>query len=216
MIDESTVLPVTTAVGAGPLDERPLLLFLHGFGSHERDLPGLAARLQPDVFQWASLRAPLDLSNGGYAWVPIVTPGKPDPDAVRAAARGILAWIDANVPESAPIVPIGFSQGGLMVSQLLRERHERFDAGVILSGFVLAESEPRDAELAAARIPVFFGRGDVDGVITEEAFAWSDQWLPEHTDVTAKVYPGLAHAIANDEVVDLEVFLGRVTAGFTD
>lgn len=209
MREDRGVLTIPTAIAAGPLDDRPLLLLLHGYGSNERDLPGLAAQL-PSRFQWASLRAPLPLGGPSFAWVPIETPGLPDPDGVRAAARGILAWLDAQVAPGTVVVPIGFSQGGLMVSQLLRERPERFAAGAILSGFVLQGEEPGDAALTDARPPVFAGRGDADAVITPDAFARADDWLPAHTELTSQVYPGLAHSISAEELRDLAAWLDGV------
>lgn len=209
MTDEPLRIPL--AVSSGPLDDRPLLLLLHGFGSNEVDLPGITGSL-PDRFQWASLRAPITLSTGSYAWVPITTPGLPDPDGVRAAARGILEWIDASVEPGVPIVPVGFSQGGLMVTHLLRLRRERFAGGAVLSGFVLQGEDAGDEALAAARPPVFWARGDVDRVITPDAFARTDAWLEGHATATSHVYPGLAHGISRDELRDLSVWLDEVVA----
>ena len=203
-------MTIRTAIAAAPLEPGvPLLLLLHGFGSHERDLPGLAAAL-PDRFQWASLRAPIELSTGGAAWFPIAVPGNPEPETVRAPADAVLAWIDEHVDPSTPIVPVGFSQGGLMVTQLLRRRPARFVAGAVLSGFVHAGDEPGDAALAAARTPVFAGRGDQDGVITSEAFARADAFLPQHTALTHRVYPGLGHGISPEELSDLANWLDEV------
>src|SRR5690606_34065234 len=117
-----------------------VLLFLHGFGSNENDLSSLAGPLALDL-PWASLRAPLDLGNGGAAWFQITTPGVPDAAPVEAATEAIWAWIDANVDTSAKIIPVGFSQGGLMASQLLRTRPERVLATTILGGFVLGGAQ---------------------------------------------------------------------------
>ncbi|MEV6019391.1 MULTISPECIES: hypothetical protein [unclassified Streptomyces] len=46
---------------------RPLVVLLHGRGSHEGDIIALANTL-PDSFSYAALRAPI-AENGGYAWV---------------------------------------------------------------------------------------------------------------------------------------------------
>jgi len=190
---------------------RPLLLFLHGFGSHEGDLAGLASFL-PGRFDWVSLRAPIVVSASGYAWFPITTPGLPDPASVISSTAAILDWLDANVDASTPIVPIGFSQGGLMVTQLLRQAPARFAAGVVLSGFSLDAELPGDAELETTRPPVFFGRGDVDEVISPETTARISAWLPRHSTLTEKVYPGLAHSISAEELADVSAFLDDVAS----
>lgn len=179
-----------------------VLLFLHGFGSNENDLSSLAGPLALDL-PWASLRAPLELGNGGAAWFQITTPGVPDAAPVEAATEAIWAWIDANVDASAKIIPVGFSQGGLMASQLLRTRPERVLATTILGGFVLGGAQPADAQLAQQRPAVFWGRGTEDRVIAPVAIERTTEFLPQHADLTARTYPGLAHSINMDELADV-------------
>ncbi|WP_291049626.1 hypothetical protein [Herbiconiux sp.] len=111
------------------------VLLLHGYGSNEHDLTGIVPALGLGV-PWASLRAPIELGNGGAAWFAITTPGDPDPEPLAEATDAIWAWIDATRGESSRVLPIGFSQGGLMASQLLRTRPERVGAPVVLGGFV--------------------------------------------------------------------------------
>lgn len=185
--------------------DAPVLLLMHGYGSHEHDLVGLAPHL-PQQLRTVAVRAPL-AAGPGYAWVPIVDPGLPDPAATQDAADAVLAWLDEHVPASTPVALLGFSQGGLMVTHLLRTRPARFFAGVVLSGFTADVELPGDAALAELAPPVFFGRGDADPVITAEAFARTSAWLPRHTTTTEVVYPGLAHGISQQELADVDSFL---------
>jgi phospholipase/carboxylesterase len=182
------------------------VLLLHGYGSNEHDLAGLAAALELTV-PWASLRAPLESGARGAAWFAITTPGNPDPEPVAAATDAIWAWVDENLDPGVSVTPIGFSQGGLMATQLLRTRPERVVAPVVLGGFVQAAAQPGDATLAAARPALFWGRGADDRVIAESAIARTVAWLPEHTALTARTYPGLAHSINAAEVADVTEFL---------
>jgi phospholipase/carboxylesterase len=198
------------AWGEGGADDSPVVLFLHGYGSNEHDLAGLAPALALGS-PWASLRAPLDMPGDGAAWVPIETPGRPDPDAV--ATEHIWAWVDANLDTGSSILPIGFSQGGLLASQLLRTRPDRVAATVILGGFVLHAPQPADGELAAVRPPVFWGRGAEDRVIAEHAVVRTSEWLPGHATLTERVYPGLAHGIDAREIADVRDFLDANAAG---
>lgn len=119
----------------------------------------------------------------------------------------LLAWIDEQVAPGRDIVPLGFSQGGLMVSQLLRSTPDRFTAGLVLSGFVLDTVAEDDDELTARQLPVFFGHGDADPVIAPDATSRASAWLVEHTDVTERTYAGLAHGISAEEVQDVAAFL---------
>lgn len=190
----------------GGSDADPLVLLLHGYGSNEQDLPGLMAHL-PEGLAWASVRAPLTIGPGSYAWVPIKVPGRPDPEIVHESTEALLEWFDAHVDADRVVVPVGFSQGGLMVTQLLRMRPERFDAAAVLSGFVLDEPLAGDFALAQSQVPVFFGHGDADDVIAPDATARASAWLVEHAATTEMTYPGLAHAVSAEEMDHLARFL---------
>lgn len=207
--DALTVDPAAVLRGGAPGTggtTAPLLLLLHGYGASERDLPGLVDHLPADL-AWASLRAPIALAHGGHAWVPITVPGRPDPQAVADATDAVLAWIAQHVPVTTPVVPLGFSQGGLLATQLLRRSPERFAAAVVLSGFVLDAEQPGDEALAARRPPVYFGHGDADRVIAPDATARTSAWLPGRTAVTDRTFAGLGHAIAAEELAEVRAFL---------
>jgi phospholipase/carboxylesterase len=186
-------------------------VFLHGFGSNERDLVGLASAL-PEGTPWVSLRAPIAVGPGGYAWFPIAEPGNPDPATVATATDAIWSWADAALPAGIRIAPIGFSQGGLMASQLLRTAPDRVIAPVILGGFVQAGEQSGDARLAQTRPAVFSGRGQEDHVIASAAVTRTDEWLPVHTTPTARLYSGLAHGIDARELADVRDFLAAELA----
>lgn len=188
---------------------RPLLVLMHGLGSHEHDLVGLLPHL-PSHVDAASLRAPLR-DMGGFAWFPRGdSAGTPDGQAIAQAAQAVLSWLDASVDATTPVIPVGFSQGGAMVTQLLRERPTRFAAGVVLSGFRHSAPHPHDAELAEQHIPVFCGRGDSDPIITTDRFFDLEHWLEQHTDVDLHVYAGMPHAVNAEELRDLSDFITRV------
>ncbi|WP_062464410.1 alpha/beta hydrolase [Demequina soli] len=186
----------------------PVLVLLHGFGSHEGDLVGLVPHLGARM-PWASLRGPI-AAGVGAAWFPIVRPGSPDEAPVVEATEAIWAWIDAQLGADARVVPLGFSQGGLMASQLLRTRPERVPAAVVLGGFVLGAPQPGDAALAASPVPVFWGRGAEDLVIAPHAIERTAAFLPGHSALDERVYPGLAHGIDAAELADVRAFLASV------
>ena len=179
-----------------------VVLFLHGFGSNEHDLSTLAEPLNLGL-PWVSLRAPLELGNGGAAWFQIITPGVPDAAPVEQATEMIWAWVNENLDPGIKIIPIGFSQGGLMASQLLRTRPERVVATTILGGFVLGAAQPGDAYLVERRPAVFWGRGQQDQVIAPVAIERTSEFLPQHSTLTERIYPDLAHGINADELLDV-------------
>jgi phospholipase/carboxylesterase len=184
------------------------VLLLHGYGSNEADLTGILPALDLAA-PWASLRAPLELGNGGAAWFPIVTPGDPDPEPLAEATDAIWAWVDATRGAESLVLPIGFSQGGLMASQLLRTRPERVVAPVVLGGFVQRSAQPGDTVLADIRPPLFWGRGSEDRVIGAPAIERTRAFLPAHTTLDERIYPGLAHGISAQELTDVRDFIAQ-------
>jgi phospholipase/carboxylesterase len=184
---------------------RPLLVLLHGYGSHEGDLFGMSPGLPlgPVV---ASLRAPI-AENGGWAWWSRADSpsGDPQADRVDAAADAVIEWLDSL--EFTSVSLVGFSQGAALALQLLRHAPGRFTATVAIAGFVASGPHPGDAELAVAKPPVFWGRGTEDRMIPAEAVARTAVWLPEHADATIRIYEDLGHAISAPMLIDFVTFL---------
>jgi phospholipase/carboxylesterase len=185
----------------------PLLVTMHGVGSNERDLLGLAPALPPS-WTMASLRAPMPFGQG-YSWYPLGTPGSPALGPVDESVAGVLEWIDSVAAEHPRIGLLGFSQGGSMALQLLRARPAAFAFAVSLSGFVVpGVTDSRDEAVAAVRPRVFLGHGDLDPVIPGEATARTQAWAATNTAVTDRTYEGLPHAVSAAELADVAAFIG--------
>lgn len=187
--------------------DRPVLVLLHGYGSDEHDLFGLVPHL-PERFVVASVRAPLTppWPAPGASWYPIEGLNGRDPAAVTRAAEGLLAWIREAVGE-APVGLLGFSQGGAVALQTLRVAPEAVSFAVVLAGYAAGGELAGDAILAARRPPVFWGRGAEDDVIPPALVDLTAQWLPVHSELSGRVYPGLTHSISHDELDDVRAFL---------
>jgi len=199
------------SVGAYASGSALTAVFLHGWGADERDLAGLSPYL-PEGLPWASVRAPLRHPSFGYAWYPLESDDSWDAaDAIGDATEALWTWVDGALGPESRIVPIGFSQGGLMASQLLRTRPERVPAAAILSGYVRSGGETADAVLAERRPPVFWGRGSADPVIPARALEASDAFLARHATAEVHEYPGLGHAVSERELADLTRFLEAQT-----
>ncbi len=215
-------------------EPRPLLVLMHGFGSFEGDLIGLAPHL-PAGFVCASPRAPLlappPIVNG-FAWWPLplgpegLPLRQPEPERFEGsgphiAAVAMLRWLDAldsrvragGDEGLGRIALMGFSQGGCMVTSLLRLSPERFDCGVNCSGFVAPGAFEGDTTLAALRPPMFWGRDEADPIIDSQRIALTSTWAPAHTELEAKLYPGILHGIGAAELNDITAFLERHVPG---
>jgi phospholipase/carboxylesterase len=181
---------------------------MHGWGYDETHLFGLTSRLHGELVV-ASLRAPFSEA-GGYAWFrsqgnPI---GNPRASRANAMTGAILAWLDEQ-PTFSSVGLIGFSQGGAMALQLLRQDPSRFSYAVQLGGFVVDDIQPGDRLLADTRPPVFWGRGRLDSVIPPDSIARTHSFTRKHTNAIIQVYPQLGHDVAGQEVDDLVEFIRR-------
>ena len=98
------------------LENDPVFMLLHGWGSNEYDLPDLLNYCGAGSADYASLQAPIAYGMG-YTWFGSwahegVPEGKSLDEQALAAAQAIDAWVGANIPATRPIVMMGFSQGG--------------------------------------------------------------------------------------------------------
>src|SRR5215813_4755144 len=98
----------------------PLLILLHGYGSNEHDLFGLAPYLDRR-FQIVSARAPHILMPGGYAWfelgwtaTDIVINVEQAEQSRALLIRFIAEALAAYGGDPAHVYLVGFSQGAIM------------------------------------------------------------------------------------------------------
>jgi phospholipase/carboxylesterase len=206
---ELPALDSDSALWSADLGEQPLLVLLHGYGADERDLFGLVPYLPPE-YVVAAVRAPLTppFPAPGFSWYPIEGLDGRDPQHVTDAASRVIEWLELVAPE-ARVGLLGFSQGAAVALQALRLRPERFAFAVNLSGYVTPGELPGDAALAQRRPPVFWGRGTRDDVIPPFLIEHSALWLPEHVELSGRVYAGLTHSVSEDELDDVRVFLEK-------
>ncbi|WP_300765793.1 alpha/beta hydrolase-fold protein [uncultured Bifidobacterium sp.] len=200
---------------------RPLIVCLHGWGSNEADIADIMRYIAP-FNDYVSLRAPLVLEEGGssssglpigaYSWFHDCVPTGEDLDRdAYAAAVAIDRWVKGNIPADRDVVPLGFSQGGLLAVHLLRVNAARYRAAISLSGFlapgVVDGSAPEDDELPERETPVFFGYGLADTVIPRYEIQAMSAWLDEHTWLTSHGYPRLDHSVSLEEFADIRQWL---------
>lgn len=187
--------------------DRPVLVLLHGYAADERDLFGLVPYL-PDGIVVASVRAPLapPWPTPGASWYPIEGLNGRDPGEITRAAEGLLEWIRKAVG-TRPVGLLGFSQGGAVALQTLRVDPDAVSYVVVLAGYAAGGEAPGDAVLAERRPPVFWGRGSHDDVIPPHLIDVTAQWLPSHSELRGRVYPGLTHSVSEEELADVRAFL---------
>jgi phospholipase/carboxylesterase len=180
---------------------RPLLLVLHGLGANEHDLLPLVPAL-PSGLAIGSVRAPIAFAPGWSWFPPEQTPQLPA--QVDDAADAVIRFIEAQ-PAHPSVGILGFSQGGAIAVHVLRRRPDLLGYAVSLAGFLPGTGD--DAALRAIRPPLFVGYGLADEVVPREWNTMLLDWARSLTRLEERVYPGLSHAVSEQEVADAAAFI---------
>lgn len=203
-----------TVVWSKPEAERngtPLLVMMHGYGTDETRMVRLFDYL-PAEFTCAALRAPMVIGDR-FGWFLLDYFLANDFADVITATNTVHAWINSVRVQHSSVSLLGYSQGMAMASTLLRLHPADFQAVVGLSGFVLENELLSLTESFASPPPFFWGRDKADLVINEDATAYTEEWLNENTQLTARTYPGMGHAMSKTEMVDVSAFLRHYVLG---
>ncbi len=150
----------------------PLLVLLHGVGSNEHDLLGLAPYVDPR-FMIASVRAPFASGSGGFAWFRVTfTAGGPMIDEEQEAkSRELLPhFIESLVRDHGAdpdrVFLLGFSQGAIMGLSLALTQPKRYAGVAAFSGRILPQVGSAIADPQALDgTPIFLAHGCLDDVI---------------------------------------------------
>lgn len=164
-----TRFPASHAPGTDSL--YPTILALHGRGSNEHDLIGLAPYL-PREFLWISPRGTFSLGPDSFEWFQITQIGKPDPTRLQNALQAIDTFIDEivkNYPvDKDRLYLLGFSQGSIMSLSYALTRFQRVAGVLAQSGYIPHESGLQIDEVAIKGKPFILTHGIQDELLPVE------------------------------------------------
>ncbi|MEU5942865.1 hypothetical protein ABZ807_27705 [Micromonospora sp. NPDC047548] len=144
----------------------PLVVLLHGRGSHEREIITLAEHL-PVGPAYAAMRAPI-AEGGGYAWFANRGIGRPVAGSLRATMDWFRGWLDETAPAGRPVVLVGFSGGAAFAGGLLLDDPARYAGAAILYGTLPFDAGVPTTPGRLAGLPVFVAQGEHDTVIPRD------------------------------------------------
>ena len=116
MTSANATHPVVATHGASD-SSAPLVVLLHGRGSNEQEILGLASHL-PDGPEYAAVRAPI-AEGGGYAWFANRGIGRPVAESLRNTMDWFRTWLDDVAPAGRPVILVGFSGGAAFAGGLV-------------------------------------------------------------------------------------------------
>ncbi|HXT49595.1 MAG TPA: dienelactone hydrolase family protein [Thermoanaerobaculia bacterium] len=200
--------------GAARGEATAAVLLLHGRGADAEDILGLAEPLwQPGVAYLAPQAA-------GHTWYPYsflapLEANEPWLSSALARVEELVGDLAAEGVSAERLLLAGFSQGACLTLEYVA-RHARRYGGVVAftGGLIGPPGAPRDYPGSLAGTPVFIGAGDPDPHVpwsrVEESAAVLERMGAE---VRIVRYPGLGHAIAEDELAHARKILARVMSG---
>jgi phospholipase/carboxylesterase len=205
-------IEVRTLVTGAPLERaRGAAVLLHGRGGTAEDILALAGALAaPDL----AYLAPQALGN---AWYPrsFLAPMQENEPSLSRALAAVGAVVDgvgqAGIPPERTVL-MGFSQGGCLALEYAARNARRYGGVIGLSaGLIGPPGTPRDYPGALAGTPVFLGCSDVDSHIPLWRVQESANVLRGlGAEVTERIYPGMGHAINDDEIARVRELLRGV------
>jgi phospholipase/carboxylesterase len=197
--------PVVATSGSSD-PSAPLVVLLHGRGSHEREILPLSDSLIPDC-AYVAVRAPI-AEGAGFAWFQNRGIGRPVASSLRTTMDWFRTWLDGIAPSGRPVFLIGFSGGAAFAGGLLLDDPSRYTGAAILYGTL-----PFDAGVPVdpgrlTGIPVMVAQGEHDTVIPRELLDRTWHYLREESgaDVVARRDP-VGHGIAAPALEALATWL---------
>jgi phospholipase/carboxylesterase len=201
----SFAAPVAETYGDTDPDA-PLVVLLHGRGSNETEIAGLAPHLPPGV-AYAAVRAPI-AEGDGYAWFERRGIGQPLAESLREAMDWFTAWLDGVAGGGRPVVLVGFSGGAAFAGGLILDNPSRYAGAAILYGTLPFDAGVPDTPGRLAGLPTLVAQGDADTVIPRELLdrTWAYLNGPSGAPAWAVRDPG-GHGISAAVVAQLADWL---------
>lgn len=201
-----------------------LLVLMHGVGSNEQDLFGLAPYVPPQ-FHVLSLRAPFAMGMGAYAWFQFTVDADgtrhinvPQEQQARILVQQTVeaAASQLGIPPER-IVLAGFSQGGIMALSQLLTQPQTLRGVLVWHSRLLPEIASLHAPAAAfAGKSAWVSHGSYDNVIPlTSAHAVRDRLAALPLQLSYHEYPG-AHEIRPEELRASMQWLQDLTVSAND
>ncbi len=208
-------MSLTTNVVRGEKAER-LLLLLHGVGSNENDLAGLAPVIDPDgYFVTVCPRGPYGYGPG-FAWFRMESP-----ELVAGTMQSSLEALDEVVDsacaeyslERTAMVVGGFSMGGAMSLMLAFSASDkpRPAGALVMSGFL--PGDPTTLDWTGTLPPVLMQHGTEDPMVPLERAQYSARILEDHNvPLVLRTYT-MEHTVTPESARDAAEWLEQIRGG---
>ena len=154
------------------IENPPLLILLHGYGSNEQDLFSFSEEL-PDELIIISARAPYTMGNGSFAWYEINFDNNNDKFSDLEQARKSIGKIAQFIKEIkqkysselSNTFLLGFSQGAILSYAFSFLHPNKVNHVIALSGYINEELIPNNSKDLDIKTSYYISHGLVDQMI---------------------------------------------------
>ncbi len=164
--------------------EAPVVVLLHGRGSNEQEIVGLADVL-PNGCTYIALRGPLALPQGGYAWFENRGVGRPLADSLRSTLDWFWTWAADEVGAARPLIAVGFSGGAAFAGALALDNPARLAGLAVLYGTMPWDAGLDESVDRLAGLEVFHAQATDDAVIPRDLLERTWRYLTADAGATA-------------------------------
>lgn len=196
----------TVERGASLADADAALIVLHGRGAPAASMAPLADALLHGLDGASAVAVRIPQAAGG-AWYPqrFVAPraaNQPWLDGALARVAALLGEAEAAGIAPERTVLAGFSQGACLALDAFALRGRRLGGVIAYAGGLIGDTlDPGHYAADLAGTPVFLGSADPDPHIPTGRVEESAELLrAKGASVDARLYPGLGHAVNDDEL----------------
>ena len=183
----------------------PLFLMFHGYGNDEQEMVRILDAAVPGA-DYLSFRGTYDRPYmGGAYWYPDGCGVEERRLACSAVGRSVASLLDASAFANRQKVLVGFSQGGYLAYRLVLEHPDLFDAAILLSPSFRGE-EHADPATLGSRTAFLLLYGTEDRVIPPADQSAARRVLGATGRATYREYPGMGHAVCDEEIADIRAF----------
>ena len=183
----------------------PTLILLHGRGTDENDLLGLASAFDPRLFV-VSVRAPYRFPYGGYTWFDLDEQNSVNTDQLMEGSGALIQCLDdvqqKYSVDSKRVFLFGFSMGAMMSLAVSLSNPHRFKGVVAHSGLLPKMDKLKYRWNDLDKISFFIAHGTHDPIVPVEFGREAYQrFMDAKADVFYREYP-IQHTISEESLSD--------------
>ncbi|PJM77296.1 alpha/beta hydrolase [Bifidobacterium felsineum] len=194
----------------GSANNRPLFLMFHGYGNDENEMARIIDAVyavedeKPDYLSFRGTYARPYM--GGHYWYPDGCGVDERQRECASVGKALVQLLDSAAFADRKKILIGFSQGGYLSYRLVQAYPNLFDAAILLSPSFKGEE---DVQLNSS-IQFFLAYGSSDRTIPLPDQHNARTVLEDAGHLTYREYPGMGHAICDEEIADIRDFVNHL------